>query len=121
MAEAPSTPPHVTSAPPRAPPLVFGPEALPGSYTLRLAFAGDTTEALVEARFDQRDESSTADRRAKFEARMRAGRHLETLAEAVERTNRLFAEEVSDFRESVRAADLEFFPEKEPIEAGVPE
>jgi len=42
----------------------------------------------------------------------------EALAEAVARVNRVFAEEVPGFRDRVRAAGLEFFPEREPIAAG---
>ena len=196
-----------------------GPEVLPGDYTAQVAFLGDTAATELEVRFDPRDEVAREDRRAKMDALTRAGRHFETVAdaverirearrtvdealslaarrevegldslraagertkealagaeeafvgpdedlqgitasaesvanglgsayggfsssfdapteanltqlrraeadlrEAVERTNRVFAEEVADFRERVREAGLAFFPEREPLEAGV--
>jgi photosystem II stability/assembly factor-like uncharacterized protein len=62
-----------------------GPQVVPGTYTVRIAFLGDTTAAPVEVRHDPRDTVPAADRRAKFEALVRAGRHHETAARAVER------------------------------------
>jgi hypothetical protein len=40
----------------------------------------------------------------------------EKVREAVAATNRVFREEVAEFRELVRGSGLSFFPEKEPIE-----
>lgn len=57
---------------------------------------------------------------APTEAQMtRLERAEERLRRAVERTNGVFTGEVADSRRRARDVGLEFFPEKEPLEAGV--
>jgi exonuclease VII small subunit len=92
------------------------------------AFVGPTGEVQgivreqesVTARLERAYSSLSSSFDAPTEAQRRLLRHAEgRLEKAVERTNRVFSEDVAEFRGQVREAGLEFFPEKEPLEAGV--
>jgi photosystem II stability/assembly factor-like uncharacterized protein len=62
-----------------------GPDVLPGTYTVRLAWQGDTVSAPVVVEPDPRFDTPLADRRANLVAQLRAGQQLEKATEAVNR------------------------------------
>ncbi|HSR41453.1 MAG TPA: hypothetical protein VLL48_04770, partial [Longimicrobiales bacterium] len=82
-----------------------GPKVLPGTYTVRLAAAGQTMETPVEIRLDPRVEISQGDLMARQEAMMdayrlaepeyRAGRALDRLTEQLEEVAALLEEQES--------------------------
>jgi photosystem II stability/assembly factor-like uncharacterized protein len=63
----------------------FGPEVLPGTYSVALKFGEDEARTSVEVRPDPRVEISMADRQANWDARQRAGAVQEVLADALTR------------------------------------
>ena len=62
-----------------------GPDAFPGTYTVRVTWQGSTASASVVVTPDPRFTISEADRRAKLNAMLRAGQRLEVATEAVNR------------------------------------
>ena len=62
-----------------------GPEVLPGDYRVKVAFGDHTAETAVTVLPDPRVQISSADRRAKYEAILAAGRLQERAAEAMKR------------------------------------
>jgi len=62
-----------------------GPDAIPGNYTVRITWQGQTASAPVVVAPDPRFSVSEADRRAKLTAMLRAGHRLEVATEAVNR------------------------------------
>ncbi len=74
----------------------------------------------VEARLERAYFSLSSSYDAPTDAQRTLIRNAEDrLEEAVDETNRVFAEDVAEFRRTVRDAGLEFFPEKEPLDAGL--
>ena len=65
--------------------LPSGPGVLPGTYTVRVAVAGDTATGTVRVDADPRVSVTAADRRANLEAVLHAGQRQEVAAEAVTR------------------------------------
>ncbi|MCG6956826.1 MAG: hypothetical protein LJF04_12625 [Gemmatimonadetes bacterium] len=65
--------------------LPSGPSVLPGTYTVRVAAAGDTVTGTVTVSPDPRIKVSTADRQANLEAMLRAGQRQDVATEAVDR------------------------------------
>jgi photosystem II stability/assembly factor-like uncharacterized protein len=62
-----------------------GPEVLPGTYTVRLKFRGNTATQNVRVLADPRETYTLEQRQAKNDALMRAGRLQETATAAIER------------------------------------
>jgi len=71
-----------------------GPDAFPGTYTVRIAFAGDTVAGEVTVAADPRFDVRAADRGANLAMQLRAGRLQNVATEAVDR-----------IRETKRAVD----------------
>ncbi len=69
--------------PPEQPP--SGPDALPGTYTIRVTWQGGTVTGLVAVAPDPRFAISESDRRANLTAILRAGQRQEVATEAVNR------------------------------------
>ena len=65
--------------------LPSGPDAMPGTYTVRVTWQGNTANAGVTLAPDPRFNIPEADRRAKLTAMLRAGQRLEVATEAVNR------------------------------------
>jgi hypothetical protein len=63
----------------------FGPEVLPGTYTVALAYGDHEAEGTVEVLADPRYSLTLAQRQEKYDALIHAGHVQEALAEAVER------------------------------------
>jgi photosystem II stability/assembly factor-like uncharacterized protein len=83
----------------------FGPEVLPGTYTLRLATDADTVTQELEVRADPRVDIPMSERRAKFEALMEMGAYSEVATEAVNRI--LMARRSIDWVTEVASAQRE--------------
>jgi photosystem II stability/assembly factor-like uncharacterized protein len=69
-----------------------GPAALPGTYTATVRFGGQEASAKLRVVDDPRISISAADRKAKFDAIVRAGKLQETLGEALTRLQRTRAD-----------------------------
>ena len=65
--------------------LPSGPDAMPGAYTVRITWQGQTASTPVAVTPDPRYSIGEADRRAKLMAQLRAGQRLEVATEAVNR------------------------------------
>jgi photosystem II stability/assembly factor-like uncharacterized protein len=65
-----------------------GPEALPGTYTVRVRYGGEEAQGTVRVLADPRFERAEEGRRANFEALQRAGALQDDLVEAIERVVR---------------------------------
>ncbi len=65
-----------------------GPLVLPGSYTVRIALAGDTVTGDVTVSPDPRIDVSAADRKANLDAILHAGQRQNVATEAVDRLQR---------------------------------
>jgi len=63
----------------------FGPEVLPGTYTVKIKMGKEVVTGKVEVKPDPRIQFSLEDRKAKLDAILRAGRRMEVLSEAVYR------------------------------------
>ena len=63
----------------------WGPEVLPGTYTVVVKFGDEEASGTVEVRPDPREDISMGDRQANWDARQRAGAVQEVLAEALTR------------------------------------
>ena len=62
-----------------------GPEVVPGTYTVRITAGAAEATAAVEVVPDPRVDAAVSERRAKFNAIVRAGQRVEVATEAVER------------------------------------
>ena len=69
-----------------------GPEVLPGTYTVTMKFRGQEAKQTVNVLADPRDSFTTEQRKARFDAVMRAGRLTETVTSAVERIRKTRAD-----------------------------
>ncbi len=94
--------------------LPSGPDAIPGTYTVRVTWQGNTSSATVLVVADPRFGVSDADRRAKLNAQLMAGQRLEVATEAVnrlrdakkavDRVNEQLASKDGDASKALRAA-----------------
>jgi photosystem II stability/assembly factor-like uncharacterized protein len=69
-----------------------GPEVLPGTYTVTMKFREQEAKQTVRVLADPRETFTAEQRKAKFDAHMRAGRLEETVASAVERIHKTRAD-----------------------------
>jgi photosystem II stability/assembly factor-like uncharacterized protein len=69
-----------------------GPEVPPGTYTVTLKFRGNEAKQTVRVLPDPRETYTAADRQAKYDAILRAGRLQETATEAIDRISRTRAD-----------------------------
>ena len=67
---------------------VRGPEVLPGTYTVRVSYGGQTAEGKVNVLGDPRFQVSTEARQANLDAMRRASRLGDAVADAVDRLRR---------------------------------
>jgi hypothetical protein len=65
-----------------------GPDVLPGTYTVRVSYGGQSAEGKVQVQGDPRYELSLEARQANADAIRRANRIMETVVEAVDRIRR---------------------------------
>lgn len=69
-----------------------GPQVPPGTYTVTLKFRGNEARHTVRVLADPRETFTDAQRRAKYEAILRAGRLQETATEAIQRIQKVRAD-----------------------------
>jgi hypothetical protein len=103
----------------------WGPEVLPGTYTVVVKFGEEEATGTVEVRPDPRVEISMSDRRANWDARQRAGAVQEVMADALTRIvaargdTKFVAKQIEQVTQLAEAAGEEFETDEDKPHAGL--